>query len=59
MYVSVQSQHENSVPHTAKLPPSIGTRARVRDSACAIICPLGAFLMPPTVCHTVPPTKPE
>jgi hypothetical protein len=43
---------------TDVVPPNIGTRALVLEIAWANLCPEGAFLAPPTIFHTVPPTKP-
>ena len=51
----VQSNDEYKTPHTAKLPPNIGTRALVLATAADILVPFGAFLKPPIKCHTVPP----
>jgi hypothetical protein len=44
--------------HIVVVPPNIGTRALVLEIAWANLCPEGAFLAPPTIFHTVPPTKP-
>jgi len=51
----LQSNDEYNTPHTAKLPPNIGTRALVLAIAAENLVPLGAFLKPPIECHTVPP----
>lgn len=40
------------------LPPKMGTLALVLEIAWAILWPWGAFLAPPTKCHTVPPARP-
>lgn len=41
------------------VPPNTGARTLVRFHACCNACPrVGAFLIPPTVCHILPPTSP-
>ena len=41
------------------VPPKTGARTLVRFHACCNACPrVGAFLIPPTVCHILPPTSP-
>lgn len=58
-YTKLQSKQLNSVPHTAKLPPRMGTRVLTRETAWLSLCPCGALRMPPIVCHTTPPARPK